>query len=91
MAFFSTPFDYIGVFSSAVYFRFITATTSSTDPPGINWLWKKLGVENCKHTLPKFAQRFLMDNLDAAVALTVLYDIRKLSKLQNQLPDVVQK
>ena len=32
-----------------------------------------------------------MDNLDAAVALTVLYDIRKLSKLQNQLPDVVQK
>ncbi|XP_075250461.1 bridge-like lipid transfer protein family member 1 isoform X3 [Convolutriloba macropyga] len=71
--------------------KFITATTSSTDPPGINWLWKKLGVENCKHTLPKFAQRFLMDNLDAAVALTVLYDIRKLSKLQNQLPDVVQK
>ena len=72
-------------------FRFITGTASSTDPPGVNWLWKKLGIENCKPTLPKFTQRYLMDNLDAAVAKAVLYDIKKLSKLQNRLPDVVQK
>ncbi|XP_063725543.1 bridge-like lipid transfer protein family member 1 isoform X2 [Symsagittifera roscoffensis] len=71
--------------------KFITNTTSSTDPPGMNWVWRKLGIENCKHSVPKFSQRTVMDPLDSAVARAVLYDMNKLSLLHHKLPDVVEQ